>query len=521
MIFNELKTSLSFNGLSVLYNIARILAASENLQKTMSEILYILDSEASMKRGIISILNKNNTEISVDVAHGINESNLKKGIYRPGEGITGRVVVEGRTIIIPKLSEDSDFLNKTGSINLIDDKNVAFICVPISISSKIIGAFSVFHASVEKMSDLNEEARFLEAIADLIAQMVLLRRKNQEHIHSLEKENLKLRKTIDKIEQPEEMIGNSKAIQDVFKQIAMVTDSSATVLIHGVTGTGKELVARAIHKKSPYNKGPFIIVNCAALPESLLESILFGHEKGAFTGASSQRIGQFEAADGGTLFLDEIGEMSLSAQGRLLRAIQQREFQRVGGTKAININVRLVTATNRDLEKEVAEGRFREDLYYRINVFTIKLPLLKERDTDILLLTDYFIIKFSKIHGRPVKRISSSALNILTSYNWPGNIRELENAIERAVLVVGDDTIGTSDLPPSLLSKVPEAKNISENWFTNSVGKFEKELIINALKDSSGNQTKAAKLLGITKRMIQYKINKYNVKYRSYKKVLD
>jgi Nif-specific regulatory protein len=284
--------------------------------------------------------------------------------------------------------------------------------------------------------------------------------------------------------------------------------------VRGETGTGKELVARAIHEKSPFAAGPFIPVNCAALPESLLESELFGHEKGSFTGALAKRIGRFESANNGTLFLDEVGEMSMSAQGRLLRAIQDKEIQRVGGSNLIRVNVRLICATNRNLESDVAENRFREDLYYRINVFTIHLPPLRERGADVLLLADYFVRKYAVDHAKKIERISTPAIDMLSAYHWPGNVRELENVMERAVLVSSGNVINGHDLPPTLQMKDLDKTGRRPNNFDNMVASYEKEIIVEALKDARGNQSEAARILGTTKRIIQYKVQKYDIDYR-------
>ena len=311
---------------------------------------------------MITILSPNNEELAVDVARGISESDKKKGKYRPGEGITGKVVATGRPIAIPTLNQEPTFLDRTGARKGLNHSDLAFLCVPIKTGDMVIGALSVDRVAVEDAVTLEGELRFLEAVADLIAQVVQVRRKNYDRIHALEKENLELRRTLEDKGKPDLMIGNSSSMREVYRQIGQVAPSLTTVTIRGETGTGKELVARAIHQKSPCSKGPFVAVNCAALPESLLESELFGHEKGSFTGATARRIGRFEAADNGTLFLDEIGEMSLSAQSRLLRAIQEKEFQRVGGSESIRVNVRLICATNRDLETDVKENRFREDL---------------------------------------------------------------------------------------------------------------------------------------------------------------
>jgi Nif-specific regulatory protein len=368
------------------------------------------------------------------------------------------------------------------------------------------------------MTTLEEETRFLEAIADLIAQVVKQRRAHQALITSLERENLELRRTLEEMGKPEEMIGNSGLMREVFRQIAQVAPSPTTVLIRGDTGTGKELIARAIHQKSMSKDGPFVAVNCAALPESLLESELFGHEKGAFTGATATRLGRFEAAKNGTLFLDEIGEMTPSAQGRLLRAIQEKEIQRVGSTESIKIKVRLLCATNRPLEEDVASGKFREDLYYRINVFTIFLPPLRERGADILLLADYFVRKYSKTHNKLIERISTPAIDMLSAYHWPGNVRELENVIERAVLVSSGNVIDGHDLPPSLQLKDLTQQGVRKGTFGQLVAAYEKELITDALKDCRGNQTEASDILGTTKRIIQYKIRNYNIDYRRFKR---
>jgi Nif-specific regulatory protein len=506
-----IKSELSFNGLAALYRIARLLASGQNLETIMAEILEILESNVGMNRGMITILSPDNEELAVDVARGISESSKKKGKYRLGEGITGKVVATGRPIAVPTLNKEPTFLDRTGARKGLNHSDLAFLCVPIKTGDVVIGALSVDRVAVMDAITLEGELRFLEAVADLIAQVVQVRRRDYDRIHALEKENLELRRTLEDKGKPDLMIGNSSTMREVYRQIGQVAPSLTTVTIRGETGTGKELVARAIHQKSPYSKGPFVAVNCAALPESLLESELFGHEKGSFTGATARRIGRFEAADNGTLFLDEIGEMSLSAQSRLLRAIQEKEFQRVGGSESIRVNVRLICATNRDLEKEVKENRFREDLYYRINVFSIALPPLRERGADILLLADYFVKKYCQLHDKNIQRISTPAIDMLSAYHWPGNVRELENVIERAVIVSTADVIEGKDLPPTLQMKDIALQGKRNDSFENLVAAYERTLILDALKDTGGNQTEAAKVLGTTKRIIQYKINKYQI----------
>jgi Nif-specific regulatory protein len=521
MTVSQFQNELSFNGLAALYQIAHLLASGQDLELIMASILEILETQGGMKRGMITILSPDNEELAIDVARGISESDKKKGKYRLGEGITGRVVATGRPIAVPTLDSEPTFLDRTGARKGLKQSDLSFICVPIKAGNFSVGALSVDRIAVEDEQTLDGEVRFLEAVADLIAQVVQVRRRQYDRIHALEKENLELRRTLEEKGKPDLMIGNSSSMRDVYRQIAQVAPSITSVLIRGETGTGKELVARAIHQKSPCAEGPFIAVNCAALPESLLESELFGHEKGSFTGATSKRIGRFEAADKGTLFLDEIGEMTLSAQSRLLRAIQEKEFQRVGGSDSIRVSVRLICATNRNLELDVKENRFREDLYYRINVFTIALPPLRERGADVLLLADYFVKKYSQLHDKAIERISTPAIDMLSAYHWPGNVRELENVIERTVLVATSNVIEGHDLPPTLQMKDVAQQGNRQDSFENLVEAYERELIIDALKDTHGNQTEAARVLGTTKRIIQYKINKYQIDFNRFRKSGD
>ncbi|MDD5672521.1 MAG: sigma 54-interacting transcriptional regulator [Chitinivibrionales bacterium] len=518
MNFPTLSESLHFNGLSALYRIARILGTGGSLPDIMASVLEILDVEAGMQRGMISILNADNSQLMADVTHGIPDSAKVRGKYRLGEGITGKVVATGKAIIVPDIRNEPAFLNKTGARKNLKEKQRSFLCVPIKAGSHVVGALSADSVAASEADKLTPQLHFLEAVSDLIAQLVQQRRKQTERIAALEEENLQLRKTLEEQGKPAEMIGNSSSMREVYRQIGQVALSPTSVLVLGETGTGKELVARAIHQKSACADGPFIAVNCAALPESLLESELFGHEKGSFTGAFNKRIGKFEAAGGGTLFLDEVGEMPPSAQSRLLRAIAEKEFTRVGGDEVIRADVRLITATNRNLQEDVGEGRFREDLFYRINVFTIAIPPLRQRGADVLLLADYFVKKYTDLHQKKIARISTPAIDMLSAYHWPGNVRELENVMERAVLVAANHTIEGHDLPPTLQIKGVAQQQNRKGTFEAMVSAYEKELIVDALKDTRGNQTAAAELLGTTKRVVQYKIENYQIDYKRFKK---
>jgi Nif-specific regulatory protein len=307
-------------------------------------------------------------------------------------------------------------------------------------------------------------------------------------------------------------------MRDVYRQIHQVAESDTTVLIRGESGTGKELAAHAIHFSSSRAKGPFIKVNCAALNENLLESELFGHEKGAFTGAIQARKGRLEEANDGTIFLDEIGDFSTTTQVKLLRVLQEKEFERVGSNKPVKTNARIITATSRDLEKGVDEGTFRQDLYYRINVFPIFLPPLRERKDDILLLADFFVERYSKKMKKDVQRISTPAINMMVSYHWPGNVRELENCIERAVLLSSDGVIHGHHLPPTLQTS-DASGTMGTGSLTERTNQFERDLIVDALKHCNGNLAAAARDLKTTARIMRYKVSELNIDHKRYRKM--
>ena len=326
----------------------------------------------------------------------------------------------------------------------------------------------------------------------------------------LREENLHLKQELKEKYDFSNIIGNSNPMKLVYEQISQVAKSNATVLLRGESGTGKELIANAIHYNSLRSRKPFIKINCAAIPETLIESELFGHERGAFTGAERQKKGRFELADGGTLFLDEIGDLPLQTQVKLLRVLQEREFERIGGTETIKSNIRLVTATNKTLEEAIANGDFREDLYYRLNVFTIFLPPLRERKSDILLLAEHFLEKYEIEHNKRIRRISTPAIDMLMSYHFPGNVRELENAIERAVLVCDTNVIHGHHLPPTLQT-AEVSGTVTDVTFASAVAAFERDLIQDALKSTKGNVAKAARNLDTTQRILGYKIKQYGI----------
>jgi Nif-specific regulatory protein len=362
---------------------------------------------------------------------------------------------------------------------------------------------------------LEENLRLLEVIASMLAETVHRIRENAAERLALREENERLRTELGERSDVKNLLGRSPAMIRVKQMILQVAPSQATVLVRGASGTGKEIVARAIHQHSPRAAGPFLAVSCAALPESLVESELFGHEKGAFTGAQARRRGRFELATGGTLFLDEIGDLSPAMQVRLLRVLQERQFERVGGDTTLTVDVRVIAATNRPLEALIDAGQFREDLFYRLNVFPIFLPPLRERGSDVLLLADAFIEKYGRLHGRDGVQISPRALDLLMAHHWPGNVRELENTIERAVLLATENVIHPFHLPPSLQaqSAPPAGESLDSR-----VAQIETQILREALADADGNAVAAARTLQTTPRILRYRLRQLGIDPRQFRR---
>jgi Nif-specific regulatory protein len=502
-------SSYSTKEVQLLSDAARGLAESLDLKQTLYSILKSLDTHLELQRGTITLLNPDTETINIEIAHGLSEESKKMGIYKMGEGITGTVVKSGKELVVPDISKDPRFVHKTRTRQIAIGKPIAFFCVPIKLEGKTIGALSV-DRQTDESNNFADHLRILNILATMIAQAVKLNRLVISEQRQLRDENTLLRQELKKRFNIHNMIGQSNAMQRVYRLIEQVADSNATVLIRGESGTGKDLVAHAIHYLSPRANNPFIKVNCTALPDTLLESELFGHERGAFTGAIEHKRGRFERAHNGTIFLDEIGDFPVNLQVKLLRIIQFKEFERLGGTETIKTNVRIIVATNKNLEKEIEEGIFREDLYYRVNVFPIYLPPLRERKDDIMQLADHFLEKYADENNKKINRISTPAIDMLTSYHWPGNIRELENCIERAVLLCDADVIRSEHLPPSL-QMIRKSQLVAPQSMAEVVINKEKELIIDALKKSGGKQRQAAAELGITERILGYKIKKYGI----------
>ncbi len=502
--------------ITLFYQISKALSEHLDLKRSLYKVLDILSSTLKMDRGTVTILNLLRNEISIEVAHSLSPSTIQRVKYKLGEGITGRVIQSGKAEIIPKISDEPQFLDRTATRKRRKGPNeLSFICVPIKKGKQVIGALSV-DRTYEKGYALKEGQQILSVVATMIAQHVVNLETIRREKEQLRDENKRLRRELENKYRINNIVGNSNKMREVYQMVSQVCKSNATVLVRGESGTGKELVANSVHYNSLRAKGPFVKVNCAAIPANLIESELFGHEKGAFTGAIKRKLGKFELAHKGTIFLDEIGSIGLDVQTNLLRVLQEKEFERVGGQKTLKVDVRIIAATNKNLEEAVEETSFRGDLYYRLNVFPIYMPPLRERKTDILLLADFFLEKYTKENNKKIMRFSTPAIDMLMVYHWPGNVRELENCIERAVLLCDGGVIHSYHLPPTLQTGT-ESGTLPQLSLEEAIANLEREMIIDALKNTRGNITTAAQVLKTTVRKFSYKAKKYAVHYSDYR----
>lgn len=504
--------------LTVLHEISQLFISHTDAQDVLTPILEILHSRMGMERGTITLIDTESHELVIEVAHGLTEEEMRRGHYQVGEGVTGTVVEKGEPMVVPRIGDDPLFLDRTRSRSEIRKDKISFICVPIRIGDLTFGALSVDRIFSENIS-LDEDLRFLTILASTVAQAIKINKMAAEEKNRLKEENINLKEKLKERYRQFNIVGRSNRMREVFLMIEQVSSGDATVLIRGESGTGKELVANAIHYNGPRMEGPFIKVNCAALPENLIESELFGHERGSFTGATEKRIGKFERANGGTLFLDEIGTLNPAAQAKLLRALQEREIERVGGSKTISVDVRIIAATNKPLETAMKEGLFREDLYYRLNIFPIYLPPLRERKTDILLLADFFLEKYTKKYGKDVRRISTPAIDAIVRYHWPGNVRELENCIERAVILCSDKAIHVHHLPPTLQTVEEASIEFLTGSLKGAMESYERSIILNSLKSTGGNLAKAARMLGTSERIMGIRVKKFKINPETCKQI--
>ena len=488
--------------LDYVLEVIRIVSGSPSLRSALPRLMEALEAHAGAVRAIVALLEEDSKSLYIEAGQGLSTAGLRAR-YDLGEGIIGKVVESGKPVIIPQISREPMFLNRAGRRNEEDRQKLTFLCVPIHVDLGVVGALGV-DVVLQPLRHYEVTLRSVEVVAQMIG--VVLKAERSERKRSANLPGVQVASGFDF----SNIVGNSSAIRQVYGQITQVARTNTTVLLRGDSGTGKELIARSIHDNSLRGDKKFVKVSCAALPENLIESELFGYKRGAFTGADKTKPGRFELADGGTIFLDEIGEIGLSTQVKLLRVLQEREFEPLGSTETIKVDVRLIAATNRDLESAISEKEFRPDLYYRLNVFAIFLPPLSDRKPDILLLADFFLERYSARHRKSVRRISTPAIDMLMAYHWPGNIRELENAIERAVIVCDNSVIHSYHLPPTL--QTAEASGTMMGLSLKEAAEnYERELIQDALKTTRGNRARAAHLLQTTERIIGYKVRKLDI----------
>jgi Nif-specific regulatory protein len=502
------------NKLSMLVEINNAIGRNFNLRESLMATLKILQKSYNIKSGAVFLADDDGVTLSMAASIGYQEE-VAKTKFRLGEGLTGRIAETGKPIVSPQVSKEPLFLNRMSSWDAKRDREQSFIGTPIILDYDTLGVMIV-NLPYNANRDFEAAKKFLSLVASALVQTIKLDKIRKQDKEELLSESVRIQEKLQDEFSFSNIIGNSHEMRDVYQKVTQVARADTTVLIRGESGTGKELIAQAIHYNSLRADKPFIRVNCAAIPETLIETEFFGHEKGAFTDAKTQKKGRFELADGGTIFLDEIGDLAPMTQVKLLRVLQEQEFERVGGTAPISVDVRVIAATNATLEKKMENGTFREDLYYRLNVFSILLPPLRDRQTDILLLADHFMIKYGRKHNKAIKRISTPAIDMLRQYHWPGNVRELENCIERAVLVCDDQVIHAYHLPPTLQT-AESSGTVPHMSLDAAVANYEKELIQDALKSTRGNRAKAARLLDTTERIIGYKVQKYEIDCKRYK----
>jgi len=522
--------------LAILSEVSRTIGDALELEKVFEETMRVLAGKLRMKRGTLVLLDRTANRLKIVAAHGLSPQEKQRGKYRIGEGVTGRVVKTGQPVAIADICKNPLFLNRTGARGAEKERgHVSFVCVPLRVDNEVVGAISIDRDFVDEQT-LAKDQRLLHIIGSLISQAIKINRMVMIDRQLLLDENVRLRKDLTSRYKFGSIVAVSGAMKDVVATAATVAKSGATVLIRGETGTGKELIASVLHYNSDRAKGPFIKVNCSALSEGLLETELFGHVRGAFTGAVEDRKGRFELADGGTIFLDEVGSMSEQLQAKLLRVLQEREFERVGGAKTIEIDVRVVAATNMDLEELMSEGAFRQDLFYRLNVIPIFIPPLRERREDIQFLVQHFLDKYNEHYGKAVEKMSRQVMDALLEYPWPGNVRELESCIERAVVLSQDGALSMSLLPINIRSfreserrpgPIPQASEDvlaqlikglrsshvsgASGLHTTVISQVEKALLTEILEANDHVQTRAARELGITRNTLRKRIREYGL----------
>ncbi len=544
--------------LITIYEVSRILCATLDIQRTFRAALNVVAAQMGLPRLMVVLVDADEGALRVHSSAGLSREQEQSGRWQAGEGVVGHVYLSGTPAVLPNVAQSPEFIDRTGAFSPQQGRMLAFVAVPLKTEKHVVGVLAAQRELVDG-ARLADDQRVLTMVASLLAQAAQLNEAVRDEHQRLQRETTRLQKALQR--QPkgrlalDNVVGESVAMQQVFVEVHQAAPARATVLLRGESGTGKEAVARAIHYLSPRKDAAFIKVNCAALTESLLESELFGHEKGAFTGAIGERKGRFELAHGGTLFLDEIGDISPAFQAKLLRVLQEREFERVGGSKPVKVDVRLICATNRDLERMVQRGEYRADLYYRINVVSISLPPLRERRADIPPLVTHFLDRYNKENRRQLK-VSPEAMEVLSSCYWPGNVRELENCIERTATMVQGGVIRDFSFPckqnrcltqtlhfmdkadavapaPALPGRRGSEEPPADSAVTrigptrhlppspggashDTPPEGEKERLIWAMEQCAWVQAKAARLLRVTPRQLGYALQKHQIEVRKF-----
>ena len=509
-----MKTNVHALKLTALLGICQVIDQAFDLESALDGVLRILSERLSMQRATVTLYDSDIGHLSIGASYGLSREEKQRGVYRLDEGVTGRIFQTGQPYVVPDISKEPLFLDKTGARRIARGM-ISFIGVPILLHGDSIGVLNVDRIFADEVS-YEEDVDFLKGVATLIGQFLSLNQQIRKREEVLRRENASLKYQIARENRGPYMVGTSAAMVEVQRQMEKVAPTRATVLLLGESGVGKTLIAKIVHQLSDRKDYPFIKVNCASIPENLLESELFGYEKGAFTGAGSTRPGRFEEADRGTIFLDEIGELPIGLQAKLLRVLQDKEFERLGSNKTRKTDVRVLAATNRDLGEQVERSEFRLDLFYRLSVFPINVPSLRERREDIPGLLNHFLIKVSKEYGRKLT-FSEEALDTLVDYDWPGNVREMENLIERLVIMSDSERISPEFLHSYLVrtqtAVTPESvsEERAEPPRCATLEEVERNEVVGALNRNGWIQYKAAEELGLTARQMGYRVRKYGL----------
>ena len=518
--------------MAALTEISKLFSSSLDYREVANQCLRTLSETLELERGTLLMPTADRQFLVIKASVGFSAEEIRSEVYKIGETVVGKVFSNCLPMAIPEGEEVVGIPLPKQNAEEFNIYRIGFIAVPVILDTRPIGVITA-HRTSRSSTMVDEDIKVMKIVASLLSQTLRIAEMIREENSRLVQENKELHAELEERFNPDNMISNSSSMSKTLAMVKRVSSTEASILLRGESGTGKTLLARSIHYSSPRQKNPFVIVNCAALPASLIESELFGHEKGAFTGALAQRIGRFEAADGGTLFLDEIGEIPTETQAKLLRVLQDGTFERVGSSKTMTSDVRLICATNANLEQLVREKTFREDLYYRLMVVPLNVPPLRSRKEDILPLASYFLKKFTTKYNKRIS-ISREVMEFLEGYAWPGNVRELENTIERTVVLAGTEALTAKDIPilNSMIEPIepppvqmqatpvvtfsPLNQRSKERQLYERIPLREKDLR-EAMHNSGGIQTHAAKMLGVSLRQLRYALSRFTIKANEFK----